>query len=274
VHHPAVYETVHHPAVYETVVVTDVEAWDEQVLVTPEIPAYDETVQVEADHNGYTLNAAAQLQQKKHYPSLNAQFFNIGTIKNGFKVIDDVGCGVNKIWVPVFENKIVHHPAVPAVYETVHHEAITHEEQVLVSEAYDEQVLVTAAYDEQVAYSGNGPYFNEFGNSDDLNAWVNFIYSHPGATGGWGSWVAYYVSTFHPAVYETVIVVDVPEQVIEHPAVYETIHHPAEYKTVEIADPAEPNEFPLKDLPTGGSAAAIALVIIGILVGGYLASRK
>jgi len=290
--HEAIYETIvvvdvpeqtiHHDAVYETVV--DVPEHNITIIDVPAVPAHDE--QVEANHNGWTLNSNGQVQQKKHNVPLNANYFYEGTIKNGYKVVDDHGCGSNHVWVPVFET--IHVPEVPAV---------THEEvvpatfkEVLVAEAYDEiipavtheeQVVVQDAYTEAVPYSGNGPYFGQFGNSEDITAWSNFIYSHEGATGGWGSWVPYYNSSLVPAVTH-----DVPEvpavpavyETIHHEAVYEVIHHPAVYKEVEVVDPVapvDPKDVPLKDIPTGGKAVGIALAILGILVvGGYIASRR
>ena len=231
--YPAVYEEVvvvdvpeqiiHHDAVYETVIVVDQEA-------------YDEEVSVEADHNGYTLNAAKQVQQKHGKQPINAQFYSIGTVKNGYKVVDDVGCGVNHIWVPVFNTEIVHH------------DAITHEEQVLVSEAYDEVIPAVTHVEQRLV-------------SEAYMVWHADVYD----------WV--------DAVYEEVVVVDVPEQVIEHPAVYETVHHPAipaVYETVEIPDVKKTEVLPgIPMEPTGASAAGIAFAALALLIGGgILVSRR
>jgi hypothetical protein len=142
INHPAEYKTVHYDAVYKTVVVTpEIPAYDEQKLVKE---AYDETV--EADHDGWTLNSAKQVQQKQGQKPINAQKYPIGTIKNNYKVIDDVGCGVNKIWQTL--TTIKHHDA---VYETVHHDtvpAVTKQE--LVTDAYDKQEVVKEAWTEVI----------------------------------------------------------------------------------------------------------------------------
>lgn len=141
---PAYNETViDEPAYNKTVV--DKDAWNETVV---DVPGHYETKTVEADHNGWTLNAAKQVQQKQGKQPINAQKYKIGEVVNGYKVVDDVGHGVNKIWEAVFTTekvwvettyKQIEHPAethieeVPAkthivehaaVYETVHHDAV------------------------------------------------------------------------------------------------------------------------------------------------------
>lgn len=90
-------------------------AWNETVV---DVPGHYEYQKVEADHNGWTLNSAKQVQQKPGNQPINAQFFSIGTIKNGYKVVDDVGEGVNKIWQPVMECKKVW---VDTTYKTIEH---------------------------------------------------------------------------------------------------------------------------------------------------------
>lgn len=260
VFHPAVLISEEIPA-WDEVISEAIPAWNE--LITPEIPAWNESI--EADHNGWTLNAAKQVQQKKHNLPINAQFYNLGTIKNGYKVVDDVGCGVNKIWIPVFN--IIEHPAVPAVYEfhpevpavIVHHDLIP--------------AVYEPAYYEQVPYFDNGPYYGgspETGISgEDVSTWADWIYSNgPNVTGGWGSWTPYYTLIHHDAI----------------PAVFDIIHHPAEYITVE--DPVEPivkppvKEVPKVDEPvsidipvTGGSFNFLILALLAVLVGMFAAYK-
>lgn len=233
VHHEAVYETIHHEAVYEDQVVIDVPGQD----------AYDEEVSVEADHNGYTLNSNGQEMKKKHNPSYNANWFSNGYVKNGFKVVDDTGCGVNHKWVPVYNIEIIHHEAIPPV---------THIESVLIEEAWDEQVLVSEAYDETVVDQ----------EAYDEQVLVNYLVS--------GEYVvnvpAEFETVHHEAVTET----------IEHPAVFETVHHPAEYITVEIPDPVvpivpevvEPNTVPMEKtgLPLAPLVAGLLVVIGGLAI--------
>lgn len=242
VHHPAVYETIHHEAVYETIEVVDQEAYDEVVV---DVPAYNESVEEShyvlsyrgVDYDAYT-NAADQILKvpyksgsKIKYENWNAQWFYEGYEAYGFRVVDDVGWGCNHIWQAIFN--IIEHPEQSHI---VHHDAITHEEQVLVQDAYDEQVLVTPESTEAVDYTGNGPYFGVFPDWNDIDAWADWIYSHPGSTGGWGSWIPYYELVFHPAVIE----------IVHYDAVYELIHHAAVYMDIFVPDPTE-------DVPEDGT---------------------
>lgn len=264
IHHPAVYETVHHDAVYETVTVVDEEAYDEEVLVTP---GYNESV--EADHNGAWLNPSAEtvfywdgwkLKNKA------ANKYSVGYQFMGYEVaMRHNNCGNDKIWEAIFN--IIQHPP---VFETVHHDAVTHEEQVLVSEAWDEEVLVANAYDSyvQVPYSNNGPYFGVFPDWTDINTWAQWIAAQPDSTGaGWGSWTPFYKLINHPAVTE----------LIHYDAVYETVHHAAEYITVEVIDPvvkpvaafvAPPAEPKTVDMEETGTDFTLLYVALGALLAG------
>jgi hypothetical protein len=295
--HPAVYETVHHEAVYETVIVEDVPAYDEQVLVKE---AYDEQVLVTAAYDevipavfeeqvvrevpqGYFYNFCkddykkafdkavkfAEQQMKTHdYTSYFIKYVKDWGTKGHFVVF------FNGL-VEVQPEQTIHHEAVyetvhhEAVFETVHHEAVTHEEQVLVSEAYDEQVLVSEAYYENVPYFNNGPYFGGYPDLSwaDVEAWADWIYSNgPNVVGGSGSWTPYFVVIPHEAVFETV----------HHEAVFQTIHHEAIYKDVEVPEPVVPTVVPSEGIPmenTGAPLAPLAVALVAI-VGGLLTSRR
>lgn len=211
-------QAIPHEAVYETIIVVDQEAYDEEVLVKE---AWNESVdpvieeqEVRTVEYGYSWKDKVKQYNK-------AVDFAIKQVAvhgyNGYYITDHPECGQGHWRVHFLDDVVVeegYNIEHPAEYETVHHDEVNHEEQVLVQEAYTEYV--------QVPYSGNGPYFGEFGNSADINAWANWIHSQPSSVGGWGSWVAYYNVTFHPAVYETVEVEVVPgyfEEVLVSPEV-------------------------------------------------------
>lgn len=214
-HHDAV------PAVYETQTIVDQAAYDEQVLVTA---AYDEQVvdvaghyvTQEADHSGHYLNAAGQVIQPGN---LNAQKYNIGTVKYGFIVYDDTGCGVNhkwkavstQVWVPT-TYKNVHHDA---VYTNVHHDAVTHDVQVLVTPE-------VPAWDELVS-AGHYQYLGHMDVQTAPDGYNDMISQCSAAYPGWNM-ICHPHSEF-AAQYQTVIVEDEPAYVIEHPAVF--AHHDA-----------------------------------------------
>jgi hypothetical protein len=122
VHHDAVYKTVHHEAVYETIVVEDVAAYDEEVLIAE---AYDEQVLVSAafDEQVPYVNNGPYFGG---YPDLDwndVMAWSNWIYSNGPNVTGGWGS-----WTPYFT--VVFHEAVfetvhhEAVYETVHHEAI------------------------------------------------------------------------------------------------------------------------------------------------------
>jgi hypothetical protein len=273
VHHEAVYDTIHHPAVYEDVEVVDQEAYDEEVEVSP---AYNETVvdqeayneSIPADHTALTYkgqdydaytNSADQILKvpyvdkgKVKYENWNAQWFYEGYEAYGFRVIDDVGCGVNHIWEEIIN--IIEHPAIthivehPAVYDIIHHDAITHIEQVLVTPAWDEVILISEAWDEQVL---------------DIPAWDEVI-EHPPV----------FELVHHDAVYN----------IVNHPAVYDIIHHPAVYEDVCIPDePQPPVDEPQvqgavsqEGIPMQATGGAVVPLILGILavLGGIVLGRR
>lgn len=109
------------PEHIETVV--DVPEHYESQLVSE---AYDEEVSVEANHYGAYLNpSATQIKGTPDHHNYNANKYPLGTVKYGFKVVDDTGCGNNKMWTPVFTVKVIHHDAVyedvliPATYKDI-----------------------------------------------------------------------------------------------------------------------------------------------------------
>ena len=279
---PAVYDIIHHEAVYETVTVVDVPEHFEQVLVSEE---YNETVvdvpahfdEVEANHFGTYLNPShTQIKNVPHNDRTNydANKFPIGTVKYGFVVVDDSGCGNNKMWEAVFNkvfvpevSHVVNHPA---VYEDVFVPAVTHEEQVLVQEAYDEQVLVSEEYYGIVAHRDIATVD---GWPNDMTGYNEVIRQITEEFPNW-SMIAHNIEDV-PAVTETIVVVDKEAYDEVIPAVY--LHHPAEYKTVEVADPVTPvapDEVPMQE--TGGKAVGITAILLVLLVGAGLiaASRR
>lgn len=196
-------QAIPHEAVYDTIIVVDQEAYDEEVLVTPAWnesvdPVIEEQVVREVEYGYSWKDKVKQYNKAVKFAEQQVAIHDY----NGYYITDHPECGQGHWRVHFLDDVVVEEGYViehPAVYETVHHDEVNHEEQVLVQEAYTEYV--------QVPYSGNGPYYGEFGNSADINAWANFVNSQPGSVGGWGRWVPYYNTTFHPAVYETVEVI-------------------------------------------------------------------
>lgn len=252
--------------VFKTVTVIDqaaVDAWDElikdaydeQKLVKE---AYDETISVEADHNGWTLNAAKEVQQKAGSQPINVNavshgkpVFNIGDIKNGYIVADDVGQGVNKIWVSLMVPKVVHHPA---VYETVHHDAVYLHHDAVPAVTHEEQQLVTPGY----------VFIN-----NHYEAHTDAIAAVEGKDA-----VAYKPEVKAVEHQDAIPAVPATPAV---DAVYKVIHHPAVY--VEIADPIKPSTEETIPMEETGAASvpfvvAVVLILSGLGIALVLARRN
>lgn len=121
-----IHDWVHHEATghYDTKLVTDQVAYDEAVIDEPTKPAYDEQVVTG------TLIVCNDCGREF---SSNEDFKNhLGDIE------DPSSCSGSSHNKDIYGAK--HHDAVPAKTHTVHHEAVTHTEQVWVqdADAYDE----------------------------------------------------------------------------------------------------------------------------------------
>lgn len=284
---------IYHPAELISEAIPEIPAWDE--LITPEVPAWDELISAEVPAWNETIDPVIEEQEVRtveygyqdHWWNSDKERQYKKAVKfadqqvavhdyNGYYITDHPECGQGH-WtvhflddVVVEEGYVIEHKAIPAVYE--HHDAIP-----AVYEHHDAipgvPAVYSQAYVETVPYENNGPYFG--GNPvdgldwNDVSTWANWIHSHPGATGGWGSWNPFYSLIPHEAVYETV----------HHDAVYETVHHPAVYKDVEVADPVVPVVEPVaKDkvpMQETGKAVAVAFAALAILIaGGLIASRR
>ena len=198
----------------------------------------------------------------------------------------------------------------PQVNGTIEHPEVNHTESQLVTPETTDSVfdhyLVNGAYQlangTQVPYFNNGPYYNPFPYWPDINAWAAWIYTNPGAVGGYGCWNPVYNVTIHPAVYQDVVIVDSPawiediivspEQVIFHDAIYNIIFHPAVYQ--DVTAPVKPVPFvpvvspstPVKaaEVPevattipmqkTGGDLWAFVAAILFLIIGLIAAIRR
>lgn len=208
---------------------------------------------------------------------------------------------------------------IPQVNGTIDHPEVNHTEQQIVTPETTESVfdhyMVNGAYQlangTQVPYFNNGPYYNPFPYWPDINAWAAWIYTNPGAVGGYGCWNAIYNVTIHPAVYQEVVIVDTPawieniivspEQVIFHNAVYQSVFHDAVYNIIfhpavyqDVTSPVKPVPFvpvvspstPVKaaEVPevattipmqkTGGDLWAFVAAILFLIIGLIAAIRR
>jgi len=210
---------------------------------------------------------------------------------------------------PAYNESVLVTPAwnetIPQVNGTIEHPEVNHTESKLVTPETTESVfdhyMVNGAYQlangTQVPYFNNGPYYNPFPYWPDINAWSAWIYTNPGAVGGWGSWIPVNNVTVHPAVYKDVLIIDSPawiediivspEQVIFHDAVYNIIFHPAVYQ--DVTSPIKPVPFvkvdttPIKinevedTIPmqeTGGNVWGFVVAMLFLLIGLILALRR
>jgi hypothetical protein len=114
-------------------------------------------------------------------------------------------------WVAV----TIHHEA---EYKTVHHDAIQHQEQQLITAAWDENVLVSNAWDEDVyeIHYFCGGCGADFGTTPPS---ADHLYNHM-------------INGQASNVYEKQVWV----RTIHHDAVYQTVHHDAVYQTVWVTD--------------------------------------
>jgi hypothetical protein len=232
-------QIINHPAVYETIVVVDQEAYDEEVLVSE---AYDKYV-----------------GQKEFNNRNGAEGYGQAKINSG----DATSYTITKVWDCyhyVYVVKLYKH--VDAVYEIVHHEAITHEEEVLVSEAYDEIIPAVTHEEQRLVSEAEWLFLGHMEVQTGQEGYGDMIAQCGAAFPGWNM-----ISHPHDevaAVYETIIDVPevpaVPEQIIEHPAVYETIHHEAVYMTVE--DPVVPIVVPEVPEPVAVEPVAVEPVAV------------
>ena len=226
----AVYETVtvvdvpeqiiSHPAVYTSETIIDEPAWTEEVPAVYEEQVVREVPQgyfFNDNHGNYDkyYNKAvkfAEQQMKTHdYSSYDIVY------------VSDWGC--NGHFVVKFNEEVL----VEEAY-TIDHPAVTHEEQVLVSEAYDEVIPAVTHEEQRLVSEGHYEYLGHMDVQTAPNwysGYFDMIDQCSAAYPGWNM-----ISHPHQefaAQYETIVVVDVPEQVIEHPAVYEIVEHPAVY---------------------------------------------
>ena len=116
-------------------------------------------------------------------------------------------------WVAV----TVHHEA---EYKTVHHDAVQHHEQQLVTAAWDENVLVSEAWDEEVwethyICAGCG---HDFGTTPPPIEHISYHMDHDEASNYYSKGVL--------------------ARTVHHDAVYQTVHHNAVYQTVWVTDKA------------------------------------
>lgn len=116
-------------------------------------------------------------------------------------------------WVAV----TIHHDS---EYKTVHHDAVQHQEQQLITAAWDENVLVSNAWDEEIwemhyICAGCG---QDFGTAPPP---VEHIYNHM-------------INNEQNNYYSKGVLVNT----IHHDAVYNTVHHDAVYQTVWVTDKA------------------------------------
>ena len=121
---------VHHEAEYESVRVTDREAWEETVEVSP---AWDEEVtevHTVCNECGFDFTAHAESGVT---PAVHSREH---VLAGGFG-----GWHTEAVTVGV-----IHHEA---EYRTVHHEAEWHTEERLLHEAWDETVMLREAYEEE-----------------------------------------------------------------------------------------------------------------------------
>lgn len=265
-------QVINHPAVYETVTVVDEAAYEEEVLVTP---------------------AHTELNEQKYFNTWNAaQNYANARIQSGHADSAEVywtwtGCQY-KVLVNLYKD-------VPAVYETVEHPAVTHEEQVLVSEAWDEVIPEVNHVEYRLVSEGHYQFLGhmDIQTAPNYNQGYNDMISQCSAAyPGWDL-----ISHPHDdiaAVYENIVIVDVPGvpavpgYVIEHPEVSHILHHEAVYATVEdpvipikpvVDDPVTPvadepvsEEIPMQ--PTGGAAAGIVGAALAILGGFIIAAYR
>lgn len=265
-------QIINHPAVYETVTVVDEAAWNESVLVTP---ASDKFVgeKVFSNKNG-------------------AEGYGQAKINSG----EATSYTVTKTWECyhyIYVVKLFKH--VDAVYQVVEHPAVTHEEQVLVSEAWDEVIPEVNHVEYRLVSEGHYQFLGhmDIQTAPNYNQGYNDMISQCSAAyPGWDL-----ISHPHDdiaAVYENIVIVDVPGvpavpgYVIEHPEVSHILHHEAVYATVEdpvipikpvVDDPVTPvadepvsEEIPMQ--PIGGAAAGIVGAALAILGGFIIAAYR
>lgn len=216
---PAVPEV---PA-WDELISEEVPAWDE--LISDEVPAYDEQIGVKEFSN---RNGAEGWGQAK----VNSGFADSYTVTKETRYNH---CFPYNVYVvKIFE----HHDAIPADYE--HHDAIAakylHHDAIPAVPAeylHHDAVPAQTHVESRLVSEGHYQYLGHMDVQTAPNGYTEMISQCSAAYPGWN--MICHPHTEVAAVYKDVVVVDEPENVIEHSAVFNIVEHAAVFEVIEHA---------------------------------------